>query len=115
MKINRNDACHCGSEKKYKDCHGKQGQKDPWKKIAIYVAIGIVLIWFAMDLFSFNKPSISSAPPGKVWSEEHVHWHDINPAPTVPQQNLNIPRPKGPAPEGKVWSEEHGHWHDIPK
>ena len=83
--------------------------------MAIYVAIGIVLIWFAMDLFSFNKPSISSAPPGKVWSEEHGHWHDINPAPTVPQQNLNIPRPKGPAPEGKVWSEEHGHWHDIPK
>ena len=76
-KIGRNEKCPCGSEKKYKDCHGKQGQKDPWKKIAIYVAIGIVLIWFAMDLFSFNKPSISSAPPGKVWSEEHGHWHDI--------------------------------------
>ena len=22
MKIGRNDSCHCGSEKKFKDCHG---------------------------------------------------------------------------------------------
>ena len=77
MKINRNDACHCGSEKKYKDCHGKQVQSESWKKILIYVGIAIVLIWFAMDLFSLNKSSITSAPPGKVWSEEHGHWHDI--------------------------------------
>tara|TARA_Y100000817_G_C16548026_1_gene407506 strand:- start:204 stop:551 length:348 start_codon:yes stop_codon:yes gene_type:complete len=115
MKINRNDPCHCGSEKKYKDCHGKQVQSESWKKILIYVGIAIVLIWFAMDLFSLNKSSITSAPPGKVWSEEHGHYHDINPVRTVPQQSLNIPKPEGPAPPGKVWSEEHGHWHDIQK
>ena len=115
MKINRNDPCQCGSEKKYKDCHGKQGQSEPWKKMLIYVGIAFVLIWLAMDLFSLNESSLSSAPPGKVWSEEHGHYHDINPSSALPQQNLSIPRPEGPAPEGKVWSQEHGHWHDIQK
>jgi hypothetical protein len=50
------------------------------------------------------------APPGKVWSKEHGHWHDL--APESPQ--VSIPsEPPGPAPPGKVWSKEHGHWHDL--
>jgi hypothetical protein len=50
------------------------------------------------------------APPGKVWSKEHGHWHDLTPksGPT------SIPgEPPSPAPPGKVWSKEHGHWHDL--
>lgn len=43
-------------------------------------------------------------PPGKVWSAEHGHWHDQKP----PSQAA-----PGPAPAGKVWSAEHGHWHDL--
>ncbi len=56
------------------------------------------------------------APEGKVWSEEHGHWHDVAPTPgtsTTPAQ-VKSTRPPGPAPEGKVWSEEHGHWHNAP-
>lgn len=113
MKVKRNDPCHCGSEKKFKDCHGKAGQSEPWKKMLIYGAIILVLIWFIMDLLSTDKSALNSTPPGKVWSEEHGHYHDINPSTPVPQQQLNIPRPEGPAPEGKVWSSEHGHWHDV--
>ena len=66
---------------------------------------------------SSNRAAVEKARliAGKVWSEEHGHYHDINPSSALPQQNLNIPRPEGPAPEGKVWSEEHGHWHDIQK
>lgn len=59
-------------------------------------------------------------PDGKVWSQEHGHWHDAAPAapamasgPVTPQFTP-APRPPGPAPAGKVWSEEHGHWHDAP-
>lgn len=64
-------------------------------------------------------------PPGKVWSVEHGHWHDINMQPTAAQPaNVNtapqtakapVPQPPGPVPAGKVWSPEHGHWHDLPK
>ena len=113
MKVKRNDPCHCGSEKKFKDSHGRVDQSESWKKMLIYGAIALVLIWFIMDLLSTGESSLSSTPPGKVWSEEHGHYHDGNPTPSAPQQRLNVPRPEGPAPEGKVWSPEHGHWHDI--
>tara|TARA_B100001750_G_scaffold87185_1_gene68796 strand:- start:171 stop:542 length:372 start_codon:yes stop_codon:yes gene_type:complete len=120
MKIKRNDPCHCGSEKKFKDCHGKKAVVNPWKKIAIYITIGLIVFWFFKDIFSTGSDSIGSAPPGKVWSEEHGHYHDVNtnrppipPMPSGAQKTLNIPQPEGPVPEGKVWSREHGHWHDI--
>lgn len=111
MKIGRNDACHCGSNKKFKDCHGSKQTNNQWRNIAIVGLIAIGLIWFISDIFQSDMGT--SAPPGKVWSEEHGHYHDINPTPSAPQQRLNVPRPEGPAPEGKVWSSEHGHWHDV--
>lgn len=61
------------------------------------------------------------APAGKVWSAEHGHWHDANPAsgptPENPVQVVrrNVPQPPGPVPAGKVWSPEHGHWHTKKK
>lgn len=79
------------------------------------------------------------APPGKVWSAEHGHYHDApggagaaNPATQVTpgqpqmiqipagqnanqQPKANTPEPPGPAPEGKVWDAGHGHYHDAPK
>lgn len=65
-------------------------------------------------------------PPGKVWSIEHGHWHDIaapggqtfsttgNPTSPATAPVAPTPQPPGSAPEGKVWSPEHGHWHDAP-
>jgi|APSaa5957512535_1039671.scaffolds.fasta_scaffold242598_1 hypothetical protein len=65
-----------------------------------------------------NRPEEdTSAPPGTVWSEEHAHYHDIQPSntpiPSDVQRSLNVPQPEGPTPEGKIWSTEHGHWHEI--
>ena len=118
MKIGRNDPCHCGSEKKFKDCHGAFDKDKQWKKMAIYGGIAIVVIWFILNVINTDKGT--DAPPGKVWSEEHGHYHDIQPSrtpiPPMPsdvQRSLNVPQPEGPAPEGKIWSTEHGHWHDI--
>ena len=116
MKIGRNDACHCGSNKKFKDCHGSKQTNNQWRNIAIVGLIAIALIWFISDIFQSDMGT--SAPPGKVGSEEHGHYHDIagSPSPTginPGQAQLNVPQPEGPVPEGKVWSTEHGHWHDI--
>tara|TARA_B100000700_G_scaffold293935_1_gene355395 strand:+ start:460 stop:969 length:510 start_codon:yes stop_codon:yes gene_type:complete len=121
MQINRNDPCHCGSGKKYKSCHGLKSKESPWKKVGIYGAIALVAVWFFKDVFSsVNNGNTRSAPPGKVWSEEHGHYHDINtnrppipPKPLGVDRSLNVPQPEGPVPEGKVWSPEHGHWHDA--
>ena len=62
-----------------------------------------------------NKPE-GEAPPGKVWSAEHGHWHDAK----NPHDGFSADMKKsgdplqriGEAPPGKVWSPEHGHWHD---
>lgn len=43
------------------------------------------------------------APPGKVWSSEHNHWHD--------DPNAKMPVEGTRGPEGTVWSAEHNHWH----
>ena len=68
-----------------------------------------------------NSPNLTPtapgpAPPGKVWSVEHGHWHDAPLAPTTlpAQPGTSAPKsqPPGEPPQGKVWSVEHGHWHD---
>ena len=121
MKTGRNDLCHCESGKKFKDCHGTSSSENSWKKMAIIGAIVLLALWFIQDIYSAGKGgSMGSAPPGKVWSEEHGHYHDIKtslpPVSTMPQgvqRNLEVSQPEGPVPEGKIWSTEHGHWHDL--
>ena len=139
VKQNRNELCDCGSGKKYKICHGKldKGLNQQWMLIG---AIGTIFLIFFFILSDSNSSTTATnvaplptapsavgsagyqqppgqAPPGKVWSPEHGHWHDISPnmpPPTsLPTNNAPRQQPPGQAPPGKVWSPEHGHWHDI--
>ena len=134
-KIRRNEPCDCGSGKKYKLCHGKleKGFNQQWIIIATIGTIFFLLFFILSDSStstSTNLPPLPSrpvgnasnqqpageAPPGKVWSPEHGHWHDINtniPPTSLPKNNNLKQQPPGEAPPGKVWSAEHGHWHDI--
>ena len=95
LQLKRNDSCHCDSGKKYKNCHGKEGGKKsyPW---TLWAVITILIAVFSFipninqsDNSLVSKPYVPSAfksansnsknpPPGKVWSEAHGHWHDIN-------------------------------------
>jgi len=81
-KPSRNDACHCGSGKKFKVCHGQSNNK-PYQLWAISGVVVLAILWF---FFYESEPAIvpnrissplELAPPGKVWSVEHGHWHDI--------------------------------------
>ena len=93
-KLGRNDSCHCGSGKKYKSCHGLPNDKYEylWPMVIIVV---LIISWFFFFEFDQSVPEkysssnslnyqksnfLSSppeaAPPGKVWSPEHGHWHD---------------------------------------
>ena len=62
-----------------------------------------------------NKPN-GDSPPGKVWSEEHGHWHDAkNPHDGFTadmDKSMDQLQRQGETASGKVWSPEHGHWHD---
>jgi hypothetical protein len=73
--------------------------------IAAIGLFALLAAWAVADVFRWASQEESQGPPGKVWSEEHGHWHDA--------EGPGTPRPEGPAPPGKEWSEAHGHWHDI--
>jgi len=132
-KPSRNDTCNCGSGKKFKNCHGKSIEKSSQIWVIIAVVL-LLLIWFLF--FETKAPEKATnytptplapkklqtstapgpAPPGKVWSVEHGHWHNAPLAPTSlpskPETSTPKAPPPGDPPPGKVWSPEHGHWHD---
>lgn len=81
-KIGRNEPCTCGSGKKYKNCHQETEKKrGPGKKnLIIGGVIALFILLTAVGLFLNNQSSTKTgpgeAPEGKVWSEEHGHWHN---------------------------------------
>lgn len=84
-KVGRNDKCPCGSGKKYKNCHQqiedtKVGRK---KSLVIGGVIALFIIFAALGFYLNSQPqgndapaAAGEAPAGKVWSEEHGHWHN---------------------------------------
>lgn len=81
-KVRRNDPCPCGSGKKYKNCHEKEDIKAASNNKAFIIGaiLVIFLIIAAVVLFTGSPASKSTKPPGpapegKVWSEEHGHYH----------------------------------------
>jgi hypothetical protein len=79
VKIGRNDPCPCGSGKKYKQCcEGKSAAKTAFltKWIAVIVGILVLLIAVGTVASFFTNDQSGNAPPGKVWSPDHGHWHD---------------------------------------
>lgn len=81
-KVGRNEPCPCGSGKKYKNCHQQEEQKlSKNKNIIIAALIALAFIISAIGLYwnsqSTGKGAPGEAPKGKVWSEEHGHWHDL--------------------------------------
>jgi hypothetical protein len=75
MNASRNAPCPCGSGLKYKSCCAGKGRpgRSRWAGVLVAVAmLGGVLVT-AISLLNSDG---GDAPPGKVWSEEHGHWHD---------------------------------------
>ncbi len=102
----RTDPCPCGSGKKYKRCCVvKQGNRK-WVWIAGSIVVGVLMV--GGTVVALRDRAVP--PEGKIWSEEHGHWHDP-PVQGVP----GAPAPSATPPPGKVWSVEHGHWHDLPE
>ena len=112
MATGRNESCPCGSGRKYKKCCARLEHSilTPAALIlGLLIRIGVTVTITAM----INAPEPEAAP-GKVWSAEHGHWHDVPSGGARGPNSTPAPQPPGPAPPGKVWSPEHGHWHDAP-
>jgi hypothetical protein len=109
MAVGRNEACPCGSGRKYKKCCARVERSvlSP----AVLVLGLLILIGVSVTILATLNDPVEQPSAGRVWSAEHGHWHDV--AGTRDPGAASIPQPPGPAPPGKVWSPEHGHWHDA--
>jgi hypothetical protein len=72
-KVGRNEACPCGSGKKYKRCCEAKEARDGSRLLLIAVGSAI-LGALILGIAQFNREE-SAAPPGRVWSAEHGHYH----------------------------------------
>jgi len=75
--IGRNEPCPCGSGKKYKKCCVLKEKKASLASRVVISLIGLMLLTGAIVmLMSLDElTSNESAGPGRVWSEEHQHYH----------------------------------------
>lgn len=73
-KAGRNDACPCGSGRKYKKCCGVKKADGGATWIALLVA-GALLAAVAFSVSWYLRGPADSPAPGQVWSEEHGHYH----------------------------------------
>ena len=75
VKAGRNDACPCGSGKKFKKCcAAKQQQQGRVSKLMIGALLALLAGGVYAAVIGFDDGS-SVAAPGRVWSVEHGHYH----------------------------------------
>ena len=75
LKVGRNDACPCGSGRKYKKCCESKEQQRGSRALLIAVG-GAVLGALILGLIQFGRePQASGAR--QVWSAEHGHYHNV--------------------------------------
>ncbi len=73
-KAGRNDACPCGSGKKFKKCCELKEQKSRGN-LTLLVIVGLLMAaGLAVGISSLTGEK-DVARPGGVWSAEHGHYH----------------------------------------
>ncbi|HYE84782.1 MAG TPA: SEC-C metal-binding domain-containing protein [Vicinamibacterales bacterium] len=77
MKAGRNDACPCGSGKKFKKCcEPKQNTLRNRGNTVLLVIVGLLMAaGLAAGITSFTSDRAHTGAPTGVWSPEHGHYH----------------------------------------
>ena len=79
MKIGRNAPCPCGSGKKYKNCCHNKSAAMPLSQKLLIALLGFILVGGLMIGIATMKSNDGhmglDAGKGRVWSDEHQHWH----------------------------------------
>lgn len=78
-KVGRNDACSCGSGKKFKRCcETKTTGIDRRSRVLLFVLASIVAVAILFGIASVARNGDSSGGgPRRVWSPEHGHYHTV--------------------------------------
>lgn len=72
-KVGRNEACPCGSGRKFKQCcESKAGGSRMTVLMIVVVAVALVAAFLA-SIFDRGE---ATGGAGRVWSAEHGHYHD---------------------------------------
>ena len=75
-KAGRNDACPCGSGKKFKKCcERKTAAASRSGRLWMAIVAVLVLGGIGAAVTSFNGDGSRLQLPGQVWSPEHGHYH----------------------------------------
>lgn len=74
--LKRNDTCHCGSGKKYKNCCLEKDESKLSSKLGVIGLVVVVLlgIWLLAGNFS-SGGGAQDCPAGTTWSTSHQHCH----------------------------------------
>ncbi|MGQ0732451.1 MAG: SEC-C metal-binding domain-containing protein [Acidobacteriota bacterium] len=73
--VGRNDACPCGSGKKYKRCCESKRGSSRGSRLMMGLVLAIIAGGLGAALLSLRHDSAPAAAPGRVWSPEHAHYH----------------------------------------
>jgi hypothetical protein len=74
-KAGRNEACPCGSGKKYKKCHGLKESSSKGNTVMLVVVGLLMAAGVVAGITSFTSDRAHTGAPGGVWSAEHGHYH----------------------------------------
>ncbi len=72
----RNDPCHCGSGRKFKNCCKEKDESALSSKLGVAgLVLAVVLgFWFLSSAIS-SGGNTPDCPTGQTWSEAHQHCH----------------------------------------
>jgi hypothetical protein len=71
----RNDPCHCGSGKKYKNCCLEKDQSKISSKLGVIGLVLVVIFGVWLLASNFSSGSAQNCPAGTTWSQAHGHCH----------------------------------------
>ncbi|WP_071594668.1 SEC-C metal-binding domain-containing protein [Gracilimonas tropica] len=74
-KLHRNDPCHCGSGKKYKNCCLEKDQSKLSSKLGVIGLVLVVILGIWLLAANFSSGNAQNCPAGTTWSEAHMHCH----------------------------------------
>lgn len=73
-KAGRNDACPCGSGKKYKKCCELKEHNARGSNLMLIIVGALMVAGLVVGIRAFTSDKDVARPSG-VWSAEHGHYH----------------------------------------
>jgi|AntRauTorckE6833_2_1112554.scaffolds.fasta_scaffold00158_25 hypothetical protein len=76
QKLKRNDECHCGSGKKYKNCCLQKDEANWSSKLGVLGLALVILLGIYLFATNFSAGGGGqNCPAGQTWSQSHQHCH----------------------------------------